>query len=124
MNEKKFPHYGDAEYTPRMKKRGWNLLIEPHSRVFCQPNTPPPSVRKMPLRRVLKTLFIDLGNANSLRRRFYATLYGAPNRVEGLLAFPIFFLRLIAGRNLEGSYAETVREKPLSQTFAERVVKA
>ncbi|HKX84778.1 MAG TPA: hypothetical protein VJL58_11200, partial [Pyrinomonadaceae bacterium] len=124
MNEKKFPHYGDAEYTPRMKKLGWNLLIEPRSRVFCQPNTAPATVRRMSLRRALNVLLLDLGNANSLRRRFYATWYGAPNRLEGLLAFPIFFLRYLAGRNLEGRYAETVNEKPLSETFAERVVKA
>ncbi|HEV8592533.1 MAG TPA: glycosyltransferase family 2 protein [Pyrinomonadaceae bacterium] len=124
MNEKKFPHYGDAEYTPRMRKLGWNLLIEPRARVFCQPNTPPPSVKKMSLAKSVKTLFLDLGNANSLRRRFYSTWYGAPNRIEGLLAFPIFFLRYLAGRNLEGDYAASRSEKPLSETFAERVVKA
>lgn len=122
MNEKIFPHFGDAEYTPRMKRRGWKLLIEPSARVFCQPNNLPPSVRKMPLKKMLRTLFLDLGNANSLRRRFLATWHGAPSRVEGFFAFPIFFLRWAAGRNIEGDYALRANEPPLSETFADKVV--
>ena len=123
MNEKKFPHYGDAEYTPRMKKAGWKLLIDPRSRVFCQPNTPPPKVRKMGAGKLIKTLFLDLGNAHSLRRRFYSVWYGAPNRLEGLAAFPIFFIRYLIGKNLEGKYAERVPEAPLANTYAKSVVK-
>ena len=122
MNEKRFPHYGDAEYTPRMRRKGWRLLIEPRARVFCQPNNLPPRVRKMPLKKLLRTLFIDLGNAHSLRRRFLATWHGAPSKLEGAAAFPIFFIRYLLGRNIEGAYAEKVTEKPLAETFADRVV--
>lgn len=31
MDEKKLDQYGDVEYTPRMRKRGWRLLIEPRA---------------------------------------------------------------------------------------------
>lgn len=122
MNEKSFPHFGDAEYTPRMRRRGWRLLIEPRARVFCQPNNLPPRVRKMPLKKLLKTLFIDLGNTHSLRRRFLATWHGAPNRFEGFLAFPIFFIRWAFGKNIEGNYANQVDEKPLYETYSEKIV--
>ncbi len=123
MNEKRFPHYGDAEYTPRMRKSGWRLLIEPRSRVFCQPNDPPPTVRKMPLKKMFWTLFWDLGNANSLRRRFLATLHGAPNKTQGILAFPVFWIRYLLGKNLEGDYAINIKEEPLSSTFADKIVR-
>lgn len=123
MDERRFPHYGDAEYTPRMRRRGWRLLIEPRARVFCQPNNLPPTVRRMGPGKMFRTLFVDAGNANSLRRRFLANWAGAPNRLEALLAFPVFFARWAFGRNIEGAYAETLDEPPLSATFAGKVVR-
>lgn len=122
MDERRFPHYGDAEYTPRMRRKGWRLLIEPRARVFCQPNDPPPRVREMSFRKKFERLFLDKGNAHSLRRRLNANLQGAPNRLEGLLSFAVFFLRYAAGRNAEGAWAETVDEKPLRETYASKVV--
>lgn len=122
MNEKRFPHFGDAEYTPRMRRRGWRLLIEPRARVFCQPNNLPPRVRNMPLKKMFKTLFVDLGNTHSFRRRFFATWHGAPNRVEGFLAFPIFLFRIAFGKNIEGNYANEIKEKPLSETYSDKIV--
>ncbi len=122
MNEKRFPHFGDAEYTPRMRRNGWTLLIEPRARVFCQPNNLPPRVRNMGIRKLFRTLFIDLGNTHSLRRRFLANWYGAPNRFEALIAFPVFFIRWAIGKNVEGSYAETIPEPPISETYAHRIV--
>jgi GT2 family glycosyltransferase len=122
MNEKRFPHFGDAEYTPRMRRKGWRLLIEPRARVFCQPNNLPARVRKMPFKKIFKTLFLDLGNSHSLRRRFYATWYGAPNRLEGSFAFPIFIIRWFFGKNIEGNYANQIREKPLSETYSDKIV--
>ena len=122
MNEKRFPHFGDAEFTPRMRRCGWRLLIEPRARVFCQPNNLPPRVRQMPFRKLIKTLFIDLGNTHSLRRRFLATWYGAPNIVEGFFAFPIFFVRWVFGKNIEGNYANELKEKPLTETYSDKIV--
>ena len=122
MNEKRFPHFGDAEYTPRMRRHGWRLLIEPRARVFCQPNNLPPRLREMPLKKLFITLFIDLGNSHSLRRRFLATWHGAPNRLEGFFAFPIFFIRLAFGKNIEGNYAKEIKEKPLYETYSDKIV--
>ncbi|HEY0458456.1 MAG TPA: glycosyltransferase family 2 protein [Pyrinomonadaceae bacterium] len=122
MNEKRFPHFGDAEYTPRMRRRGWRLLIEPRARVFCQPNNLPPRVRNMPFKKLMRTLFVDLGNAHSLRRRFLATWHGAPNRFEGAIAFPIFLMRWAFGKNIEGSYANQIKEKPLAEIYSDKIV--
>ncbi len=122
MLEEKLPHYGDAEYTPRMRRKGWKLLIEPHARAFCQPNTPPPSLRKMPLKKLFRTAFLDLGNANSIRRRFFANWYGAPNKLEAVAALPIFYIRYLLGINVEGDYSRTVEEVPLKTMFADKTV--
>lgn len=122
MNEKRFPHFGDAEYTPRMRRKGWRLLIEPRARVFCQPNNLPPRVRHLPFKKLVKTLFIDLGNIHSLRLRFLASWYGAPNRFEGTLAFPIFFIRLLFGKNMQGKFADRTKEKPLYETFSDKII--
>lgn len=123
LNEKRYPHYGDAEYTPRMRRKGWRLLIEPRARVFCQPNNLPPRLRKMPVKKLFKTLFVDKGNPHSLYRRFWGNIDGAPNRIEGVTAFVMFFLRLLAQRNAEGSWALNTQEKPLAETFADKIVK-
>jgi GT2 family glycosyltransferase len=121
MNSKRYPNFGDAEYTPRLRKRGWRLLIDPRARVFCQPNTEPPKVSRMPLATRFRNLIVDPKHPQNLRRRFHAMWDGAPNRFSGMAAFVIFFLRVLAGRNLEGSYALGLEEKPLSETFRERI---
>jgi len=123
MNEKRYRHYGDAEYTPRMRRKGWRLLIEPRARVFCQPNNLPPRLREMPIKKLFKTLFIDRGNAHSLYRRFWGNLDGAPNRIEGVAAFMAFFVCLAIKRNAEGNWAMTADEKPLAEMFADKIVK-
>jgi GT2 family glycosyltransferase len=122
MNEKHFPHFGDAEYTPRMRRRGWRLLIEPRARVFCQPNNLAVKVGNLPIKKMFHTLFVALGNSHSLRRRFLANWYGAPNRLQGTLAFPIFFVRWLLGKNVEGEYANQIKEKPLSEIYSNKVI--
>lgn len=122
MNAKRHPHWGDAEYTPRMKRMGWRLLIEPRARVFCQPNDAPPRLREMPPGKMLKALFGDLKGPHSLRRRFLCSLDGAPNKLEGLAAFLVFLARTLIGNNPESSWAEGVEESPLKEKFASRVV--
>jgi GT2 family glycosyltransferase len=117
MNSKKFPNFGDAEYTPRLKRKGWKLLIEPRSRVFIQPNTTPASFRKMSFREKINVLFFDLKHPQSVRRRFYAYWYGAPSRIKGLIAFFIFFFRVILGRNIEGRWALQQKERPIAEIF-------
>lgn len=122
MDSKRYPNFGDAEYTPRLRKKGWNLLIDPRARVFCQPNTLPPSIRKLGTRKMLDALIFDLKNIHNLRRRFYSNIDGAPSRLKGLAAFTIFFLRLLFRKNAESFWAESQKEKPLTEIFAGSVI--
>ncbi|HUF05021.1 MAG TPA: glycosyltransferase family 2 protein [Aridibacter sp.] len=123
MNAKRHPHWGDAEYTPRMKRMGWRLLVEPKARVFCQPNDPPPRLREMSPGKMFKALFGDLKGPHSLRRRLLCSLDGGPNKVAGLAAFFVFLARTALGNNPESSWAEGVEEELLKKRFAGRVVR-
>lgn len=122
MDEKHLVQYGDAEYTPRMRRIGWRLLIEPRARVFCKPNDPIPRIRNMSLPKIPKAVLTHSGNPHSLVRRFYMTMGGAPNRLQGLMAIPVFFIRAALGRNFEGSWAEHQEEKPLYETYSKTVM--
>ncbi len=123
MNQKRHPHYGDSEYTPRMRRNGWKLLIEPRARVFCQPNNVAPSLKKMGMKKLLRTLFIDKGNGNSFYRRFWGTVDSAPNKIAGFSAFFIFYIRLLMNKNSEGSWAVNSEEKHLKEIFADKIIK-
>lgn len=123
MDSSRYPNFGDAEYTRRMQKRGWQLLIDPRARVFCQPNMLPPRIRYLGIRKIVNALFFDLGNIYNLRRRFYATLDGAPSRLQGVMAYFVFFCRLALGRNTESaSWMENQTEVPLAEYFERSVV--
>lgn len=123
MRSDRYPNFGDAEITPRMKREGWELLIDPGARVFCQPNTPPRSIRKINMRQRLNDLFFDLGSVQNLRRRFYAYMDGAPSKIKGFAAYWIFIFRIFTGQNIESSkWISKQIEPPLSSTFASAVV--
>ena len=123
MDEKKLVQYGDAEYTPRMRRRGWRLLIEPKARVFCQPNVIVSGFRKLSLREKFSEIFFKPHAPYSVRRRFNSVVGGAPNKLEGLLAVPIFYLRVLIGRNVEGKWGAGLSEPPLSEIYAEKVAR-
>ena len=124
MNSQKYPNFGDVEYTPRLKKCGWRLLIDPRARVFCQPNNLPASVRKLGLRKLADALFFDLKHIHNLRRRFYGNWDSAPSRWQGTLAFGIFFLRAALGTSPESVRTQqNSEEKPLAETFAKAQVR-
>lgn len=123
MNSKRYPNFGDAEYTPRMKRKGWQLLIEPKARVFCQPNDVPLRIRKMSWRKAYTVLISDVGHVHNLRRRFYANLDGAPSPLQGIAAYIVFMLRLfmqIIGENNESDKESGVS---LSDVFAHSVIR-
>lgn len=122
MDEKRLVQYGDAEYTPRMRKKGWRLLIEPRARVFCKPNDVPPQIRQMPFGKMIKTLLFDSTNVASLKRKLQTNLAGAPNRMAGALAFAAFLARAATKTTFE-QRKNREREKPLAETFAKTVVK-
>ena len=119
MDSRRYPNFGDAEFTPRLKRLGWKLLIDPRARVFCQPNTPPPRIRNMAWKKMWSALIVDLGNNHNLRRRLYENMAGAPSKIEGIIAFCVFCASAIAGRptnNLHG------HEPSLRETFASAVI--
>ncbi len=117
MNSKRYPNFGDAEYTPRLRKNGWKLLIEPRARVFCQPNNLPGKVGKMSFREKINALIFNLGHIHNLRRRFYANLDGAPSKLQGAAAFCAFFIRAALNKSPEGSWANEQPEKELKEMF-------
>ncbi len=122
MDEKRLVQYGDAEYTPRMLRHGWQLLIEPRARVFCKPNDPVSGFRNLTTSEKLRQLLYDPTGPYSLRRRFYMNLGSSRHPILGLLALPVFFVRLALGRNIEGTWALNQDERPLSETFASAVI--
>lgn len=123
MNSNRYPNFGDAEYTPRLRKAGWTLLIDPRSRVFCQPNRLPPRIRKKRLRSLIFDLFVDLKSFPNLRRRLYANLDSGPSKFQGIIAFGVFLVRAAFGRSSESiKWGEKPAEEPLKKTFASAVM--
>jgi len=123
MNSNRYPNFGDAEYTPRLKRAGWNLLIDPRARVFCQPNNLPQRVRTKGLKNLYNDLFADLGNIHNLRRRLYANLDSAPTKLHGLAGFVAFMVRAAFGKSSESTkWGQFPAEPPLKDTFASAVV--
>jgi GT2 family glycosyltransferase len=121
MDENRLVQYGDAEYTPRMRRRGWRLLIEPRARVFCKPNDLITGFRRLPLSKKLKHLFNPAG-PYSLQRRFYTSVGGAPSVWEALLSIPIYYCRVLLGRSSDGPWGTAQKEEPLSKTFHSAIV--
>lgn len=122
MNEKLLPQFGDAGFTPSMRRLGWRLLIDPNAHVYCKPNDIPVRFGSLSAKDKFKALFTDKFSPHSLRRRFYTNMFTAPNKVLGFGATIVFYLRYLMGRNLEGSWGDAQIERPLSETFAENVV--
>lgn len=120
LDSKRFPMLGDGEFSPRLKRNGYELLVDPASRVFCLPNTPPKRLSEMKAAELYKALFGDARRPHNLRRRFRMNLATAPSKTEGLLAFLSFCLRAALGRSLESSFAATVPEPRLRDIFAAR----
>lgn len=116
MDAKRLPQYGDAEYTPRMRRAGWKLMMDPRAKVFCKPNDVPEKIAEMSLRRMATTMLTDPYHPHSLRRRLNMTVGSAPSRPQGYAAFVIFFIRVFLGRNVEGRWALEQNEPPLSET--------
>jgi GT2 family glycosyltransferase len=117
MDQTRLPQYGDAEYTPRMRKAGWRLFIDPRAKVFCKPNDVPERISGMGMRRMAATMLFDPYHPHSLRRRLNMIVGSAPNSIEGYAAFVIFFARVLLGRNIEGRWAMEQKEPPLSEVY-------
>ncbi len=95
MNEKLFPHqFGDAEYTVRLRRAGWKLIIEPAAYVWCQPNTIPSPLRTLSMRKLIKILFRDRLSQQNLIGQAIFFWESGPSHLRGLAAFGISLFRL------------------------------
>ena len=112
------PHYGDAEYTPRLRRRGWKLLIDPAARVFNQPNDVPARMSKMTMEQLYNALWKHYNGPHNLRNRFMCYWLGAPSRLKGLLGFLIYTVRLgLQWAGLGPRWEAMGNEKPLKEKY-------
>lgn len=127
FDHERFPHYPDNEYTARVKKKGWRLLIEPGARVFNQPNDVS-SLGKMNWRQKYQALWADARKAQNLRTRFLVYWSGAPTKLHAIAAWTIFVARLFgrsAGLNPTWETENwNLQEKPLAELYARRGTRA
>lgn len=95
MDEANFPHgWGDAQYAIRIKNAGWDLLIEPRSLVWCEPNTYPTSLHKTSAGEQLRNVFLNPRHPSNLGRQFKALWHSAPSKMQALAAFSAYTARL------------------------------
>jgi glycosyltransferase involved in cell wall biosynthesis len=123
MDSKHYPNFGDAVYTPVMKRHKWELLIEPRARVFIQPNDIPPRLREMGLKEAYRVLISDLGHVHNLRRKFYASLEGAPSRSQGFIAYIVLLARMLLQLVSENKGRDKESGVNLSEVFAQSVIR-
>ena len=122
MDAKRLPQFGDAGFTPKMKRLGWKLLIDPRARVFCKPNDVPVSFGTLSIKEKFNALFKDPYGPHGIKRRFYTNFFAAPNKLQGIAAFIVFYVRVLMGKNIEGRWGMEQNEKPLSDTFAGKII--
>lgn len=123
MNSRKFPNFGDAEFTPRLKRAGFQLIIDPRSRVFCQPNAMPQRLRDRTFSELLKLLIFDLKYPSNLTRIFLSHTAGGPSFLQGTAAFTVFLGKAVASTFRSRSTTEKAPpERPLSEVFAQYVL--
>ena len=101
LDAKRFPHgWGDAQYFMRLRKAGWNLLVQPRAYVWCEPNTYPPPLHSLDLRRTLEVLFVDQRHPSNFMRQFKARWHSAPNPFAAVIAFGVYLLKIV-GKTLK-----------------------
>jgi len=123
MDEQRLPQFGDAGLTPKMKKLGWKLLIDPRVCVYCKPNDIPVSFGALSIKDKYKALFNDPYGPHGIKRRFYTNYFAAPNKIQGIAAFIIFYARVLIGKNIEGRWGMDQNEKPLAVIFADKIIR-
>lgn len=97
MDEENFPHgWGDAQWTTRMRKMGWQLLIESKALVWCEPNTNPAPLHSLGIGKIFNNLFANTRHPANLKRQFDARWHSAPTKPQAVAAFGINCLSLAA----------------------------
>jgi GT2 family glycosyltransferase len=113
------PHYGDAEFTPRLRKRGWKLLIDPRARVFNQPNDIPPSMSQMTAGQLYNVLWKNYNAPQNLRNRFMCYWLGAPSKLKGLAGFMVYVTRLgLQATGVGPRWTVDMVEKPMAEELS------
>jgi GT2 family glycosyltransferase len=95
MDEKTFPHgWGDIQYLVRIKKMNWQLLVEPKSFVWCEPNTYPQPLHRLKIGEIFKILFVNKKHPANLSRQFTARWHSAPSKPKAVAAFTVYCSQL------------------------------
>jgi hypothetical protein len=77
----------------------------------------------MPVRKLVSKIFFDPYHPHSLKRRLNTSVGSAPNKLQGYAAVLVFFARVLLGRNVEGNWALSQTEPPLSETYRNQTVR-
>ena len=96
---------GDAEWTPRLARAGWQLLVEPSARVRCLPNPVVPSPWTGGARSVLAALTDPL-SPYSWRAMWANRTVSGPDPARGALAFAVHVARLGLRRAHRGDWPD------------------
>lgn len=95
LDDVRFPHlWADVEFSVRVRRGGWRLLVAPRARMFCEPNTYPPPLSAGSVRAAFKALFVDTTHALNVGRRWRMLRAVAPSRTQGLVMCAIYVARL------------------------------
>ncbi|MGH9945917.1 MAG: glycosyltransferase family 2 protein [Pyrinomonadaceae bacterium] len=120
MNPEISAQYGDAEFTTRIRKNGWRLLIEPSARVFCKPNYTHISVLGLPFRKQIETFFTNTRSGSNLIHQLRQSWHTAPTRVQGLTAFFMFYINWL-WRKIANVRSDK-DEKSLAEIYADKLI--
>lgn len=115
--------YGDAEFTTRLRKLGWRLVIEPRARVFCQPNYEHVSLTSRPLRQQIDAFFLNKRSAMNIPHQFRQSIHTAPNKAAGFAGFLAFYFHVLRRKLIGRQPVIPTTEDKLSRLFAEKIVK-
>ena len=122
MDSRRFPNFGDAEFTPRLKRAGYRLIIDPRSRVFCQPNEIRRQLRGVNPFRAVKNLLFDRKHPSNLTRLFLSHISGGPSVLKGTAAWFVFIGNALLTRSRSAAEKPARPEPPLSEVFAPYVL--
>ena len=122
LNPQISAQYGDAEFTTRLKRRGWRLLIEPRARVFCQPNYEHVSLTSRPLAEQFDHLFRKRASGMNIAHQFRQSIHTAPSKISGLAGFAAFYLHVFK-RKLGFNRSQAIPEANLADHFSANMVK-
>jgi GT2 family glycosyltransferase len=87
--------WGDADWTMRMRRAGWQLLVEPAAVVRCEPNMARPSISRRSGIGGVRSVLFDRRDARSLRWQWGHLMGSSPTRWHALAAFAVYTGRMV-----------------------------